>query len=36
MPLGNATQITEAERALIGRWFKEGASVPAGASAGSR
>jgi uncharacterized membrane protein len=27
MPLGNATQITEEERALIGRWFNEGASV---------
>jgi len=27
MPLNNATQITDAERALIGRWFKEGASV---------
>jgi uncharacterized membrane protein len=25
MPLGNATQITEEERALIGRWFNEGA-----------
>ena len=29
MPLGNATQITEDERALIGRWFNEGASVAA-------
>ena len=27
MPLGNATQMTEEERALIGRWFNEGASV---------
>jgi len=27
MPLNNATQITDAERALIGRWFKEGAPV---------
>ena len=26
MPLNNATQITEAERALIGRWFTAGAS----------
>lgn len=25
MPLNNATQITEAERALIGRWFRAGA-----------
>ncbi|MGA0610195.1 urate hydroxylase PuuD [Caldimonas sp. KR1-144] len=25
MPLNNATQITEAERALIGRWFEAGA-----------
>lgn len=25
MPLGNATQMTEAERALIGRWFAAGA-----------
>ncbi len=30
MPLGNATQITEEERALIGRWFNEGAKGPAG------
>ena len=29
MPLGNATQITDDERALIGRWFTEGASVAA-------
>jgi uncharacterized membrane protein len=29
MPLGNATQITDVERALIGRWFAEGASVAA-------
>ena len=27
MPLNNATQITEDERQLIGRWFKEGAKV---------
>ena len=27
MPLNNATQITDAERALIGRWFNEGAKV---------
>ena len=27
MPLNNATQITDAERALIGRWFNEGAPV---------
>jgi uncharacterized membrane protein len=27
MPLNNATQITDVERALIGRWFKEGATV---------
>jgi uncharacterized membrane protein len=27
MPLNNATQITEAERALIGRWFESGAKV---------
>jgi uncharacterized membrane protein len=27
MPLNNATQITEAERALIGRWFSAGARV---------
>ena len=27
MPLNNATQITDAERALIGRWFNEGATV---------
>jgi uncharacterized membrane protein len=25
MPLGNATQMTDAERALVARWFKEGA-----------
>ena len=30
MPLGNATQITEAERALVGRWFTEGAKTGAG------
>jgi uncharacterized membrane protein len=27
MPLNNATQITDAERALLGRWFNEGAPV---------
>jgi len=27
MPLNNATQITEAERALLGRWFEAGAKV---------
>jgi uncharacterized membrane protein len=27
MPLNNATQITDAERAQIGRWFEAGASV---------
>jgi uncharacterized membrane protein len=27
MPLGNATQITDEERELLGRWFNEGASV---------
>ena len=27
MPLGNATQMTEDERALIGRWFREGAKT---------
>ena len=27
MPLNNATQITDAERALVGRWFKDGAPV---------
>jgi uncharacterized membrane protein len=27
MPLNNATQLTDAERALIGRWYTEGASV---------
>jgi uncharacterized membrane protein len=30
MPLGNATQMTEPERALIGRWFTEGAKGPSG------
>jgi uncharacterized membrane protein len=28
MPMNNATGITEAERALIAQWFKEGARVP--------
>jgi uncharacterized membrane protein len=27
MPMNNATGITDAERALIGRWFEAGASV---------
>jgi uncharacterized membrane protein len=27
MPMNNATQITEDERALIGRWFEGGAAV---------
>jgi uncharacterized membrane protein len=26
MPMNNATQITEAERAVIGRWFTAGAT----------
>jgi uncharacterized membrane protein len=25
MPMNNATQITDAERALLGRWFESGA-----------
>ena len=25
MPMNNATQITDAERALLGRWFEAGA-----------
>jgi uncharacterized membrane protein len=28
MPMNNATGITEAERAAIGQWFREGATVP--------
>ncbi len=28
MPMNNATQITDEERALIGRWYEAGASVP--------
>lgn len=28
MPLNNATQMTEAERALLGQWFADGAKVP--------
>ncbi|HWI83232.1 urate hydroxylase PuuD [Ramlibacter sp.] len=28
MPMNNATGITESERALIGQWFRGGASVP--------
>jgi uncharacterized membrane protein len=27
MPMNNSTQITEDERALIGRWFETGAAV---------
>ena len=27
MPMNNATQITDAERALLGRWFNAGASA---------
>ena len=27
MPLNNATQMTEAERALLGRWFEAGAKA---------
>ena len=27
MPINNSTQITEDERALIGRWFETGAAV---------
>ncbi|MDB5895466.1 MAG: hypothetical protein JWQ88_2997, partial [Rhodoferax sp.] len=27
MPMGNATNITDAERALIGQWFTSGARV---------
>ena len=27
MPMNNATQITDAERALIGRWFTAGAAA---------
>jgi uncharacterized membrane protein len=29
MPLGNVTKITPAERALLGRWIEEGASIAA-------
>jgi len=28
MPMNNATQITDAERELIGRWFLAGAKLP--------
>ncbi len=28
MPMNNATQITEEERAVIGRWYEAGAAVP--------
>ena len=27
MPMNNATQITDAERALLGRWFEAGAPL---------
>ena len=27
MPMNNATGMTEAERALVGRWFREGAKT---------
>ena len=27
MPLNNATQMTDAERALVGRWFEAGAKT---------
>ena len=27
MPMNNATAITDAERALIGRWFEQGAKI---------
>ena len=27
MPMNNATQITEEERQLLGRWYQEGAKV---------
>jgi len=33
MPMNNATSITEAERALIRRWFEEGATPGASGSA---
>lgn len=35
MPIGNLTQITEAERTLIDRWFLSGANGPAGSAPGS-
>jgi uncharacterized membrane protein len=28
MPMNNSTGITDAERALLGEWFKAGAPVP--------
>jgi uncharacterized membrane protein len=28
MPLGNVTQMTEEERALLGRWIDQGAAIP--------
>jgi len=28
MPMGNATHMTDAERALVGRWFQAGAQLP--------
>ena len=27
MPMNNATQITDAERAVIGKWFNDGAKT---------
>jgi uncharacterized membrane protein len=27
MPMGNATGLTEVERALVGRWFQAGAKI---------
>jgi uncharacterized membrane protein len=27
MPLGNATQMTKAERALLGAWIRQGAKI---------
>ena len=28
MPLGNVTRMTQAERALLGRWIAQGAKIP--------
>ena len=28
MPLNNATQMTDTERALLGQWFRAGAPTP--------